>query len=203
MKARLLSGILATWCCLANAQMYQGETLAEEKAGAWSSFSVQRGNDVRFRVYTFAENMGVEADTMPPDCTIALSFVVPYSTPAAVDTPAANISGAIRVDQETLHAVTFDVHASAMGDTMFMMTLSATPEFKQIMKEMSSGQQLRVRFDVNGAGQPSAVKTIPLNGFSVSQQRSWQWCKAVMNSLNADPPKKKRAKSPPSGSAAL
>ncbi|CAE6811696.1 hypothetical protein R69658_05435 [Paraburkholderia aspalathi] len=164
----------------AQSQVFEGETTGEQRAGAWSSFMIARQGDVRFRAYTFNDNLGLIVDVFPPSCLASISFAAPYSAPASSDAPASMIPGALRIDLGAVYSISTTTGAVSMGDTLVILTLNQTPEFGSILTEMTNGQMLRARFDVQGYG--GAYKSFPLNGFATSLQRITGVCKQVADS---------------------
>jgi Golgi nucleoside diphosphatase len=182
--------------------VFNGQTQNALVTGAWSSFTVQTSDNFAFRAYSQGNGIGLYYDTKIPDCATDMLFVVGYAQPATADSAASQITGVIRVDDSDIHAASFTVGATAMGDAAFIITLNATPEYQRIVHEMDSGQNLRVRFDWPGQTSP-VVKTFALNGFQTARLRNAQWCRGTVAAIRKDAAKKKQAKAPPNAGTDL
>lgn len=176
----------------AYAQVIDGETTGEQVSGAWSSFMLAKNDDVRFRAFTFSENVGLSIDVIPPSCTAIVSFVAPYSQPAEADAPPMVVPTLFRIDSGALYSVSSTAGATTMGDKSAILTLASTPVFGKIVGEMLSGQVLRVRFDFPGYA--GTYKSFPLNGFAVAMQRMYTVCEKVVPTAHK---KSRRHASPP------
>ncbi|EPS1224423.1 hypothetical protein QZN01_25485 [Burkholderia cenocepacia] len=182
----------------AYAQVIDGETTGEQVSGAWSSFMLAKNDDVRFRAFTFSENIGLSIDVVPPSCSAIVSFVAPYTQPADADGPPMVVPTLFRIDSGALYSVSSTAGATTMGDRSAILTLATTPAFGKILGEMMSGQVLRVRFDLPGYA--GAYKSFPLNGFAVAVQRMYTVCEKVAASAHKKP---RKHASPPQTAPAM
>ena len=113
----------------AYAQVIDGETTGEQVSGAWSSFMLAKNDDVRFRAFTFSENVGLSIDVIPPSCTAIVSFVAPYSQPADADAPPMVVPTLFRIDSGALYSV-----SSTAGATR------STPACRSISSALRHGR---------------------------------------------------------------
>lgn len=188
----------------AAAEVLNGDVYGAHQYGAWMGYLVTHGNDVRFRASTGSGNWNIFFDAVPPTCKLLVSMALLLGGDAIQqDLAPADYAAALRVDQDDLLYMNFNVNAS-MGDTSLLFTAYLSPSFDTLLNQMQSGQQLMMKLSGND-GKPYYM-TFPLNGFMPAVLAETQACMVARNSTKPDKPTPKpsqKKQSPPDNTKIL